>query len=451
MKINMSIIRFTVAAIIVMVLGALAGWYLFVSRQVDSTAAQDQARGFGRTASFGSSIGSALSNLLGRDAGSNEALGITDESSVDGGFSLGGVIGDGITNVLGDIVGNMMGNEATNPVASNKAPRTWVVSKTPVAGFGFASSSAKIYFAERSSGNILSADPETAAVERLTNTLIPKVHEAIFARDGSVVLRSISDGGQIVSFAATMATNTSPAAGDTVKKLEGTYLPENILSIASRPGTKELFFILREGDGSAAITSNWLGGAQKRLFSSALSDWTAIQLQDGTRYVLQKASDDTIGYAYSISSAGSLEKIAGLSGLSILPRSNSSALLYSSVESGAITLYARASSGAPETRLPVRTIAEKCVWSPDTRLIAYCAVPQTTPARGYLRRLYDGSGHTTDGWWRIDVSANTAEQIFTPDASISFDAESPAMDSSGTHIGFINSADKSLWLLRIQP
>jgi len=433
MKMNMSMVRFTALAVAVMALGALAGWYLFVSRQVDANDARNQARGFGNTVSFGGSIGSALGNLFGGDDGQS-----------------------GISTLIGSVIDGIRGTDGES-AESNQAPRVWKITQTPVAGFGFTSSSSKLYFAERSSGNILTADPAETKIERLTNTLFAKTYEALFASDGSVILRSISDNGQIVSYAAVMATNTSPAAGDTLKKLEGVYLPQNIISIDARPSSKELFFILKEGDGSAGITSNWLGGSQGRVFSSALSDWNAFVLADGARFVAQKPSDDVLGYAFKVlpsqntSSVGGLEKIAAQPGLSVLPRTRSTAVLYSSVSGGIISLYARTATDGTEIRLPVRTIAEKCVWSPDTRLIAYCAVPQTTPARGFLRNLFDGSTHTSDAWYRVDVAANSAEQIFVPDSTISFDVEAPAIDVSGAHIGFMDREDKSLWLLRIQP
>lgn len=408
----MSLIKFLGAAVAVMALGALGGWYLFVSQQIDATDAQNNARGFGETVSFSGAIGSSLSNLLG--------------------------------GVVSEIVGGGA-NE------SRQAPRLWQVTKTPIAGLGFAASSSNLYFAERASGNVLIATPSQTKVERLTNTLVPKVHEAIFASDGSVVLRAIGERGQITSYAAVMATNTSPAAGDTVKKLEGIYLPENIISLSARSTPNELFFITREGTGSAGTVSNWVGGAQKRMFASSLSDWNGLQLPDGSRYITQKSTDNVPGHAFRIGTSGSLEKVAGLPGLMILPRIGDGAILYSSVEGSATTLYARANPSGPEVRLPIRTIADKCVWAPGVQLIAYCAVPQTSPRGGVLRNLFDGSLHTADAWWRINVSANTAEQIFTPDPSIALDVESPEIDGGGTHIGFINRADKSLWVLRIQP
>lgn len=410
MKLNSYVVRYVAAAILVMILGGLLGWYVFVHQQISSTDTLDAARGFGGSSSFGGETGSAFENLIG-----------------------------GITGAI-----------AGGDEERKAAPRLWQITRTPVAGHGFASTSPRLYFAERASGNILIADPHTSKIERLTNTLFPRVVEAIFAVDGSVVLRSIGENGEILSYAGRIATSTSPAAGDTPMKLEGVLLPQDIVSIAARSNPNELFFIAKEqAGGSSGVTSDWGGGGQKRLLVSKLSDWTALLLEDGTKYVVQKPADDVAGFAFKLLGSGSLERYIGdVAGLMILPKSGSSAMLYSSVSGGAYSLFGRTSDKSTYTRFPVRTRADKCVWSRDARLIVYCAVPGTQGAN--LKGSFDGSEHTLDSWWRIDVSANTAEQIYVPDSSVALDVENPRIDPTGTYIAFMNTADKTLWMLTIE-
>jgi hypothetical protein len=411
MRINTSLVRFTVAAIVVVLLGGLAGWYIFVNKYISTTESQDAARGFGVTESFGSSLGSGLSNIV------------------------------------SGIVGNIVNNDNTDPLA---APKLWQVTRTPVAGLGFASSSKRLYFAERASGNILVADPLEAKVERLTNTLVPKVLEASFTSDGSVVLRAIDERGETTTFSALISTSSSPAAGDSPNKLEGIFLPSGIISVAAHPVKRELFFLIRENEGSVGITSTWLGTDQKRILSSSLSDWRIIALADGSRFLVQKPSDDVSGHAFRISSSGALQRVIGnIPGLVLLPRANSAAFAYSSSAGGLLTLFARTGTNSSDITLPVRTVAEKCVWAPETRLILYCAVPQTQPSGTFLRDWYDGSEHSADAIWRIDVSANSAEQIFAPDFNTPLDVEEPRIDSSGTYLAFINGIDKTLWMLSL--
>lgn len=402
--------QYIAAGIIMLILGGFGGWYLFVRQQVSNVTQTDAARGFDETPSFGSAIGSALSNLLGND-----------------GFGS---------------AGNLA------PTTGKQAPRLWNISATPVSGFSFEASSTKLMYVERSSGNMLRANPAETTVERLTNTLFPKIYEALVARDGSVVLRSLSDTGVITSFAAKLATSSSPAAGDPPYVLSGVYLPQNISSIGAK-GSSALTFVLQDpAGGSALITSDWKGGAQKRLLTSALSQWQLIAMNDGTLYLSQNPSDDVDTYSFTVRN-NALAPFMHLPGLMLLPKENSPALLYSSSAGGTITLYARASAQAKEIALPIHTVARKCAWAPGSTLVAYCGVPQTQPRGAYLRSWLSGELHTIDALWKIDVSAGTAEQIYQPDPTNQLDMTDLMVSASGTHIGFINSRDASLWMYTI--
>ena len=403
------ILRYVLAAIVVILLGGLAGWYMFVHKQVAATQAIDAARGFGTAASFGSSAGSNYANTSGSPAA--------------------------------------MTSSVQTSSAGNPAPRLWRVTAAPVAGSGFAASSTRVYFAERSSGNILIADPSDSSVSRITNTLFPKIYEAFFAADGSVMLRSVTDTGTVTTFAGTVGTTTAGGPSE----LRGTYLPQNIVAMSVRSPKQVLFLVNAPGGGVAGATAAWNGSSQKPVFVSALSNWRVWWLADGRMLLAQKPSDDVTGYAFVLK-GGALQDLLNAPGLSILPRSGSTALLYSTSAGGETGLFTQTSASTSPIRLALRTVADKCVWAPGTALIAYCAVPQTAPARaGYLQSWYRGALHTSDAWWKIDVSAGTAQILYTPGATVSIDVENPVVDTTGAYISFMNAADKSLWMLRITP
>jgi len=400
------ILRYALAAIIVVALGGLAGWYAFVHKQVTVTQANDAARGFGTAASFGSPAGSAYANSTGVPASATQA----------------------------------------NTTASAPAPRLWHVTTAQVAGAAFTASSTELYFAERSSGNILIADPARSLVTRLTNTLFPKIYEALFASDGSVLLRSATEDGIVTTYAAAIATSSVEGPGD----LKGVYLPQNIEAISVRSPRQIFFLVSAPRGGVAGVTTDWKGVSQKPVFASTLSQWRIWWLSDGQMYVAQKPSDDVMGYAFSIKS-GALQYLTNAPGLSILPRTGSTALIYSS-SAGGVNLFGRTSAGSSPVRFTIRTLAEKCVWAPGKDLIAYCAVPQVTPTRaGYMEGWYRGAIHTLDAWWKVDVSAGTVQSLYTPNPDAALDAEHLSIDATGEYIAFTNAADKTLWMLRITP
>lgn len=408
MRTTTHILQYTLAALTVIVIGGLVGWYVFVQKEITGTEASDTARGFGVAALFGSPTGSSYANSSGS-------------------------FGEEVTGVQASSTGNV-------------APRLWKVTAVPVAGFGFAASSTLLHFAERSSGNVLLANPFNSSVVRLTNTLFPKIYEALFASDGSVILRSLTDTGIITTYAGTIASST--VIGEPVA-LQGVYLPQNISALAVRSPQQIFFLVSDPQSGTAGVTSTWTGSSQKPVFASALSGWRIWWLADGTMYVSQKASDDVTGYSFTVQGGTTRALVSG-PGLTVLPRVRSAALLYSTSSGGQVSLYARASADSSAIRLPIRTISEKCVWAPGENLIAYCAVPVSAPAtNSYLYERYRGTLHTSDIWWRVDVSAGTAESLYAPNVSVEIDVENPTIDQSGEYIAFTNGIDKSLWMLRV--
>ena len=136
-------------------------------------------------------------------------------------------------------------------------------------------------------------------------------------------------------------------------------------------------------------------------------------------------------------------------GLTILPKESSSALLWGRSVAGALTLFARVSASATAIEIPLRTIADKCVWSPSATATAYCAVPQGVVSQNFLDEWYRGAAHSSDSIWRVDVGAGSAELVYTPDTGVVIDVMSPVIDRGGNYISFINATDRSLWLLRL--
>lgn len=414
MRISQSTLYFGAAAVLVVILGALLGWFFFVRSQNTVTEYIDSARGFNDDA--------------GGSAGGGGVFG--------GGASSGGNAGVGT---------------ATGDGGGAKAPRLWKITTTPVAGFAFRGKTSQLSFVERSSGNVLSADPEKTKVSRLTNTLFPKTIEAIFGTADAVILRSIGSDGSIETFAGLIATSTDTDPGGAPGTLEGVRLEKNILAIAPRAGSTTVFFIATNSAGQAVGSlSDWRGGAQKVVLSSAIVGWRPMYLSDGSLYILQKPSDATDGHLFKIRQDRSLERIlGGIPGLVALPKARSSAVLYSTIEDGVPVLLGQVSASSTPVTFPVRTIADKCVWADGTALVAYCAVPRNPVGRNFLRTWYAGMVHTTDSIWKLQVSAGTAEEVFVPPSDSSLDVSHVTIDSSGSYLAFTNTKDQTLWMLAL--
>lgn len=398
------LIRYILFALVVIIFGALAGWYFFLRSQTGITDALNAARGFGTQAPVGSPFGTGS----GTDTG-------------------GGWTGSGTST-------------AATP------PQLWHVSTTPAAGIGFATSSSgvRIRYAERSTGYVFEGNPVNGGIARLTNTLMPKLYEALFGSSGRVLARSFEDGA-VTTFAGTVTVATSSSGSS----FAGTALAKNITEAVFEPNGSQLAYLQTQGTGVVGMSAEWGSSKQKQFFASALPDWHLMWLSGGRIVLAQKAADDLAGYAYSLS-GGVLRPLLGpLPGLTVLPKGSSSALLYGTSSGGTLSLFVQLSATTTATRLAIATVADKCAWAPGTTTIAYCGVPQTPPRPGFLGAWYRGEVHPSDAVWRIDAGAGQAQLIFTPDSSAALDIINPVVDETGSYIAFRNGADGSPWVLRL--
>ena len=412
-----SLFRWTAFALIILLLIALAWWYFFLRAREASLAAADAGRGrAGSAPTFSGSTGSTYSNVA---------------------QSFAGETGGG-------------GQVAGTP------PRLWEVSAAPSAGMGFTGSGAstRLRFVERSSGYVLEADPATGSLVRLTNTLVPRVYEALIAPDGNVIERTVDDAGAATTLYGVVTP--APAASSSPDTLVITQLPGGIRSVVFSGTGRQVAYIAPGGNGGTVLMRAELGGTSAQggkltqLLSSGMAGWRLAWLRDGRIILAQAASDGVLGYAYTVEAGGALTPLARAAlGLTVLAQASSSALVFGQTNEGSLLLFGQVDQKSTPVPLPIRTVADKCVWGPGKSLVAYCAVPRQAPGPGYLDRWYRGEVHTADAWWQVDVSAGSATALAAPDANTPLDVENPMMDADGNYIAFLNAADKSLWLLRV--
>ena len=400
-----TIIQYVLAGLIVIVLGALGGWYFFLRGQNSSTLSEGAARGFG--------TGTSPTSPFGASGGSGSASSTSQSSNIP------------------------------------QTPQLWHIGTGPASGIAFATTTngVRVTYVERSTGYVFAADPMSGQNTRLTNTLMPKVYEAVFAPGNHVYERGLDDSGQISTFAGTfpslMATSSSQA-------LSGSSLTRGIETLALDQKSGQLVYLVTGSSGAAVWRSQLDGTKSKQIYSSVFSDWRLAVLSDSRIILTEKASDGVNGYAYELKGSGVLSSLVGpLPGLTTLPRGNSSAILFGASSGTGLSLFAQASASSSAVKLSVRTVADKCVWAPGNALIAYCAVPQSPSTGAFLDAWYRGEVHPTDAIWRIDVGAGQSQLFFTPEGNTSLDVVNPVMDDNGTYIAFLNGVDRSPWLLRL--
>lgn len=411
MKIT-TIIRFILIGIIVLLIGALSGWYFYLSSRNAAHGSSASIGGLGAALSFNGSGGSTQHNQ-------QIASGITTAST------------------------------AAASSASSSSP-LWEVDPAPVAGMGFLSgSSTQLVYIERANGYVFNADPATHGNGRVTNTLMPKIYRAYVSGDGAILERAIDDSGTITTFLGSVATATATSSGSAT--LSGIYLQPNLLQVALNTKNNALFYLAANSKGGVdGFIQSWNGTKATKIFSSVVGSWNVSYLADGRIILLESPQDGIPGYAYTLSSNGSLNPLlaSGVPGLTILPQSGGKDLVYGSADGTSVSLFTLATTSPVVTTL--QTVADKCVWMPGISMIVYCAVPVSAPQENFLSQWYQGIAHTADNWWKIDLSDGQEALVYSPGSGgASLDVQNPVMDPTGTYIAFQNSVDGSLWVLNV--
>lgn len=397
------------SAIALLLLG-LGGWYIFLRGQTNSAAQLDESRGLGSAIpSFLGSRGSTIANIA-----SN--LGLSTDTG------------------------------STSPEAL-KPPRLWRANATPIAGMNFLSGTSTLRYIERSTGYVVDINPVTGSVVRRTNTLMPQTYAAHVTGAGGVVLQSLNENLAVKTFTGTLSTTTT----DGYAQLVGRELALNIASITTSPSVDDILYLIRASGPTLFIQSKLSGQSPKQIASLGISGWNIHWLLDGTIAISEKTGSGISGSAFRVSKQGTLTGIVrNIPGLSLLLHASSSAVLYSSDTGKEVSLYLKPSAESTAVALPIRTLAEKCVWLPKTMLSIWCAVPKTEVSPSFMNLWYRGLMHTSDNWWRIEGGGGATEEIFKMNEVEAIEVEQPIIDSSGEYIAFINGWDKSLWILRIK-
>ncbi len=466
------VFKYAAIALVVILFLVLSSWYIYLRNETSTIEGAAEGRGFSEgTPLPSSSLGSMFGNIAGfrnsDDPVSGETLVVESDVGLSGTIRSfisrlfgrqsqsreGGVsnFSSTVKNAFSDLVSGLVPeNEAPVPP---RPPRLWHAQKTPISGFGFLeNASTTLRFMERSTGHLFDINPETGTVRRITNTLIPKAYEASFANDGSVIAR-VMDGETAVVFFGIVGTS----ATGTPATLALTDLGESVIEIIPSRTAREFIALIPEADGFALIQSGWRGEKPRRLAETTLQGWRLHSTRE--KVIMSQDPASTIpGYAYVVGTNGTLSPLArGIPGLTILPHDSSDALLIGS-DNGSVFLSARTATSSKA--LPIRTIADKCVWAPSSKkategkpgsLIAYCAVPESIASTRFIDEWYRGTYHTEDSWWKVDAGAGTAELLISPrsEMSISLDVSSPKIDDGGNYLAFMNRLDQSLWVLRI--
>lgn len=361
---------------------------------------------------------------------------------------------------FGKLVELFTGNDSNNQeTATTSTPTTtsrsvydmlsmsgaYEVTEEPVAHAEFfymgTTTGSVLRYIERETGHVYELNLSSGTLSRLTNTTVPRIQEAFFGNNGSLVaLRYLrEDNETIETFVGAISTTTSGVSGE----LDGEFLSQNIQTIALHPQAPGAFYTLKAGGGAVGRLYDPITHQTAALFSSPLSEWKAYWSGPETVLLHTKPSSSAQGFAYLLDPAtgGSDRFLTNISGLTTLPNTTGSKILVGSSQTEPkLSLYTTADGST--SSVIGSTFPEKCAWADAVSVV--CAIPESASS---IDSWYDGSASFSDSIWRIDTTTDLTDFLFDEDRlGVQFDATHLSVSSDGTVLSFINKKDSHLWV-----
>ena len=334
------------------------------------------------------------------------------------------------------------------------------VSTMPIAGFAvFQKEKTEkefvpaLRYVARTNGNVYQTFADDVLEGKLSETIIPKVYEALFGNNGEMVIMRYlkSDEQTIQTFLG--ALPKEKLGGEVVgeRKVEGSFLPDNISDLSLSFDTTKIFYLLNTNDITSGIILNLKDNKKTQVFDSQFAEWLSFWPNIKMITLNTKPSGTIPGYMYAIDPAKKDFRriLSNINGLTTLTSPDSKLILYSdnNLNLGIYHTDTRDSSS-----IGLRTLAEKCIWN-KTSADIYCAVPKSIQQGIYPDIWYKGEMSFFDEIWKINVENGVTTKIINPIDVIGgeeIDGIKLALDNDENYLFFVNKKDSYLWKLKLK-
>ncbi len=309
-----------------------------------------------------------------------------------------------------------------------------------------------IYFTERTTGHVFRISMnEKINTTRILHTTIPNVQESIFTDSGRGVIRRYLDKeNNIVS----IYNPITPSKDYAEENPTGIYLADNINYLSVNIDGDTIFYIVSSANGAEGFLSSPRGEEPKKIWSSWVRKWNAQWAGTNNLLLTQKPSSGLGGVAFLINSTKTHEELllSYVPGLITNINPSMEYLLYSRANEDNISLFIRDTAKHTDMKIPLTTLADKCVWSNIRTEIVYCFVPKNIQNGIYPDQWYQGLIHFSDKLWKINAITGESELLLSSEEEYNtvVDAENPQISESEKYIFFTNKKDQTLWSIKIK-
>ncbi len=309
---------------------------------------------------------------------------------------------------------------------------------------------------DRATGHIFDLAYNSNSKNKISNTTIPKMHEALFSNDAkTVITRFLGSDNETIKTYSIALTDRIRNASTTKEELmlkdaKLTLLPINIKELSLSPDKTKMAYLVDTQTGSKVVVSSLNGLTATTIFESDLKQWL-LSWQDASRITLStKPSGFSPGFSYLLNSGtGALSKlVGGKIGLTLLSSTDLSYhLLGIGGQRPLLSIFN--SKDQTETSLSLRTFPEKCSWNKVNKTSVFCFVPSNIETSTYPEGWYLGAISFSDNLWNINAPTGQTNLLSSPVSEVGtqIDAINPILSSDDKYLIFTNKKDLSLWAI----
>lgn len=304
-----------------------------------------------------------------------------------------------------------------------------------------------VRYIEKATGHIFEVELFSPRHDRISNTTLPVVYEAIFGnKNNSLIARYLKEDNQTIDTYS--LTIKSSAATTTENNVSATVFPLNIKEVSV---FGDSIFYLQENDtASVGFISNFAGTKKVQIWNSPIKEILSQYVNTKTVALSTKPAQNIPGYLYFVDTgSGQVRKVlSNIAGLSTLADSTGTTVLYLE-QKGSAQMFAFDTKNKSTEALSPATFPEKCVWSKLSPSTVYCAVSKDSLGGESLTNWYKGLISFNDDIWQYDVKNNISGIIenLSYESGESIDVIKPVLSENEQYLIFINKRDGSLWSL----
>lgn len=318
----------------------------------------------------------------------------------------------------------------------------------PVAGYGIVSSDDQplLRYVERGTGHVYEIDLEQGEETRISNTTIPRVHNAQFSPDGDMVLLQATTNNVRSSIIGRITSEDS--------QIEYVDLPEGLENPSfSRNNT--LRFTLPENDRTVGYTYSLETDAMDAIFSLPLQNvvlhWS--DRTDGAHYVSNRPDSRTTSYLYRLSGNNLLPTDIHGQGLTVARHGD--IILFSRYEDDQLLSYHHNLDTDTQSLLSPYILPEKCDVAQAIHCGSTLALELQTQSFTMPESWYMGEVALNDALFSITQNTEREQSLLGSEVSatrlIQLEAEAgrridvTTLQSTNDRVVFINRIDDMLW------